>query len=470
MAEPTDRALTADAPAVDDRGGDDRAESAARSTLGALWFVVTPALLALTAVRRLVPAIAPPGSAVAGDAIRAAQTHPAMLGAALFLLFAGAARYWRFVLPGGRHLSPFARSAGRGLDAAGLRRHAEAATLAASLRRGRMRRRLERRLTRDELAELDARLDELRGALAAGDEVRIETSAQAAAAVAAPVRRGQSLRDLAGVVVGVALAMALAFGVRSRLVESYSVLSGSMLPTLQPEDRLAGNRLAYRGWTTPAAARCPRRGDIIVFQSSAVDGGDLTDVPDFLVKRVIGLPGDRIGMKGGIPVINGWTVPVCDAGEYLYVLEGGENGLDGRLAVEFLEDRAYLTVHAVGSAAFEGTYAVAPGEVFVLGDNRNNSIDSRAYNEHHGGGVPLSAIEARVDWFVAGRRFDTQWDLTRLFRRLDSMATTLHLDGVDQRPLQAGIAKCLAQRPATTSPPPASGAPAPTPPAPGATP
>jgi signal peptidase I len=259
-------------------------------------------------------------------------------------------------------------------------------------------------------------------------------------------------RELIGLIVAMAAAAAIALGVRRHVVESYGVLSGSMLPTLEPEDRVIGNRLAY-GWSRSPARPLPHRGDIIVFSGQSVDAETETDGPDYLVKRIIGLPGDRISMRGGLPVINGWSVPVCDAGEYLYVVKGGDNGLNGRVLVEFLGDRAYLTVHAIGSAAFRETFVVPPGELFVLGDNRNNSSDSRAWNDHHGGGVPFEAVEARVEWFIAGKRGDKLWDFGRLLRSVDSLATTLHLAGVDARPIQEGIARCLRNRPERTEPP-----------------
>ena len=272
-----------------------------------------------------------------------------------------------------------------------------------------------------------------------------------------PVRARRQRWELGRLVLAMAGAALLAIAMRRFVVESYSVLSGSMLPTLAPEDLVLGYRLAYSNRAGDHAARSPRRGDIVVFPSRAVDEGSLTDVSDHLVKRVIGLPGDRISMRGGVPVINGWTVPVCDAGEYLYIWRGGDNGLDGRLLVEFLEDRAYLTVHATGSAVFSETYEVQPGELFVLGDNRNNSSDSRAWNNHRGGGVPIAAIEARAEWFIAGKKGDKRWDFGRFLRPVDSLATTLHLDGVDLRPLQEGIARCLQKRPEQTRPPAAGG-------------
>jgi signal peptidase I len=279
-------------------------------------------------------------------------------------------------------------------------------------------------------------------------------------ALAAPVVNRARVEETARLIGALAAIGGAAVLVRGRLVESYGVLSGSMLPTLQPEDRLLGNRLAYRTLTGAMSGQLPRRGDIIVFRSAAIEDDTLVDAPDYLVKRVIGLPGDRIAMRGSIPVINGWPVPVCDAAEYLYVLQGGENGLSGRLLVEFLDDQAYLTVHTAGSAPFE-PYEVKPGEVFVLGDNRNNSSDSRAWNDHHGGGVPLSAIEARVQWFVSGRRADLSWDFSRLLKPVRSLATKLYLDRVNTERAQAGIQKCLANRPAQTRPPPPDGPSAP---------
>jgi hypothetical protein len=122
---------------------------------------------------------------------------------------------------------------------------------------------------------------------------------------AAPTLRARERRRTARAVGTAAIAGSIAFFLRSYLVTPCRVLSASMLPTLSPGDLIAEDRLAY-GATLPAServidARLPQRGDIVVFRSPGSEG---TSPP--LIKRVVGLPGDRIGMHGSRATINGW--------------------------------------------------------------------------------------------------------------------------------------------------------------------
>jgi signal peptidase I len=266
-----------------------------------------------------------------------------------------------------------------------------------------------------------------------------------------PGRQGRVAETLA-TVVALALAVGLMLLVRAKLADRYQVLSGSMLPSFEPGDQLAGNKLAY------SRGRLPHRGDIALFGSSVVaqlgppaHGGPL---PEVLLKRVVGLPGDRITMRGGSPVINGWEVPNCAASEYIYVLPDGEGGIFRGLAfVEFLEDHVYLTVHATPIPSFNATYVVQPGEVFVLGDNRTNSLDSRSYRGGAGAGIPTSAIEARADWFLLGTHRSGDVDLSRLLQPIAKLEGNVPGKGINAGDLQAGISRCLANRPAVTRPP-----------------
>lgn len=434
------------------RGG--ALERTAQHALAGLWLAVLPALLAGLVLRYLVPDVE---GGWPGAVHLAGHRYALYLGVALFLVFSALARYWRWWIPGGRYGTPLpAHLVPDERDAERLAEWAGHAGLHERLRSRRLRSTIERALDRQQIEELERRRVDLCQALQAGDAERAREARRAIESLAASGLGLSGLRYALSIFALAAACSAAMLAVRARVAEPYRVVSHSMLPTFEPGDLVVGNRLAY----AVAARRAPARGDVVVFPTSAVDlGSRVAELPEVLVKRVVGLPGDVITMRGTTPVINGWQVPSCDAGEYLYVLADSTGGpfhpIRGRLKVEFLGDRAYLTVQSSSSASLEGeAYRVKPGEVFVLGDNRGNSLDSRSYRGGHGGGVPLDAVKARAQWFFLGARRGGDVDFSRLLRPVDTLEARLRLEGLDTGPLTEGIARCLDKRPTDTRPPP----------------
>jgi signal peptidase I len=244
------------------------------------------------------------------------------------------------------------------------------------------------------------------------------------------------VRALALWCVTLGLAVAGALFLRGYLYQPYKVLSASMLPTLDPGALILARPKAH------AMLEAPRRGEVVVFSTP------LSGISTPLVKRVIGLPGDTIGTHVGHPVINGWVVPSCNAGHYAYLSEQGL--LNGMLEVEFLGDATYLTVYSSPLRPDLESYTVPAGEVFLMGDNRSNSSDSRAWNEGRGGSLQLSAISGRVERLLAGVRRNGDLDLPSLFRPLGA---PLVIEGMDSSSLRAGIELCNSKRPKQTQAP-----------------
>ncbi len=179
---------------------------------------------------------------------------------------------------------------------------------------------------------------------------------------------------------------------RQGVVEAFRIPSGSMLPTLVPGDHF----YAIKG----PAVRSPSRGDIVVFSSPRDPSQDF-------VKRVIGLAGDRIELRGYEVRVNG-TPLVTELETAHYVDSGvGPDPLHGELWRESLGEHRYRVVRdEAHRSSDEFDVRVEPDHVFVLGDNRDNSFDSR-----HFGTVPIGLLKGQVALIWASFGEDgVRWD------------------------------------------------------------
>jgi len=285
-------------------------------------------------------------------------------------------------------------------------------------------------------------------AIASYWRTRLRGGRRSSQAAGAPLNR----RSASRLALWLAVAVAAALAARNSIAETYVVASGSMMPTVMVGDRLLVDKRAY-GVKVPftnhrLGSRLPRRGDVVLVRPGAALAWEKLPTAA-LIKRVVGLPGDRISYDSDRLIVNGWKVPLCDAGPYAAAATGKQS-LRGRLVVEFLDDRAYLNVRPVGGPHL-ATFTVPPGQVFLVGDNRGDSSDSRTWNGGQGAGVPVTTIEGRVTRILAGaRRDDGSLDLTRLFLRL---GPELRRPGLDLTTTNGWIGECLQKRPPLTTPP-----------------
>jgi signal peptidase I len=155
--------------------------------------------------------------------------------------------------------------------------------------------------------------------------------------------------------------------IRSFVFEPFRIPSGSMEPTLEAGDFIFVKKYAY-GLRLPVTESkvldtgSPKRGDVVVFRLPA-------DPSIHYIKRVVGLPGDVIEYRGHRLTVNGETMRVDPP-----VGPGTEAGL---IHEEQLFDRRHKIQTLVPGSRENGRYVVPEGHYFMMGDNRDNSTDSR---------------------------------------------------------------------------------------------
>jgi signal peptidase I len=154
-------------------------------------------------------------------------------------------------------------------------------------------------------------------------------------------------RRRAGLGTALVLAVLVLAGVRLLVAEPFAIPSRSMTPTLAPGDHVLVDKVTYR-------LRQPRRGDLVAFHRPGAR--------EVFLKRVVALPGQRVGIEDGVLVV------------------------DGRPVAE-----PYVTDRRLVDGVYFGPVTTPAGTVFVMGDRRSDSLDSRNF-----GAVPRSDIIGRA--------------------------------------------------------------------------
>lgn len=211
-------------------------------------------------------------------------------------------------------------------------------------------------------------------------------------------QKSGGLREIVKTVLYAAL---IAIGIRTLAFEPFNIPSGSMIPTLLVGDYLFVSKYSYgySSYSLPFSphlfsgrvfGRLPDRGDVAVFKLPRDPSVDY-------IKRIVGLPGDRVQVRQGQLYINGQLAPRQAQGDYLAEDEGGRT-LSRRYSETLPGGRRHDILKQTDESEANNTieYKVPEGHVFAMGDNRDNSLDSRFMSGV--GFVPVENLVGRAEF------------------------------------------------------------------------
>lgn len=206
----------------------------------------------------------------------------------------------------------------------------------------------------------------------------------------------------------VAIAAFLAFFViRGFVFEPFRIPSSSMMPNLLIGDYLVVSKFAYGNrlpltnfffWERPV-----QRGDIVVFRrtGSGLPGSFFGLGPTLFIKRVVGVPGDTVAFRNQTLFINGQAISSTELGQYPLELPQGMGMVQADLRQENLLGVSHTILQIPTEAGPELAETFVPERHYVMmGDNRDNSRDSRYWQAPAWGFVPKDDIMGRAEFIV----------------------------------------------------------------------
>lgn len=213
------------------------------------------------------------------------------------------------------------------------------------------------------------------------------------------------MRELREIGVTVLFALILAMIVRIALFQPFTIPSSSMEPGLVTGDYIVVSKYAY-GWSRASLpfnppvmdgrlfGRSPKRGEVVVFRRPH-------DPDQVWIKRVVGLPGDRVQVRNGVVFVNGTANHQTPLG--LTADHDAPLRRVREVRETLTSGKAYVTYDGGPDQPGDDTpvYRVPAGQYFMMGDNRDNSLDSRWQTDQGVGLLPAENIVGRAEFVAA---------------------------------------------------------------------